>query len=245
MPPRRGRVAASAAGSTSRPGTWSRKAAARRGATGRPGARAGARPARAAAQSRSEIEADLVRRRVSRDALSEVLTLRQRELAGHEARLHSLEDLNNRRATFGDAARYPLAEPAASVRHHGAVADHLDDGRGRAYDRLDARSAICCSVLVDASGCRAGARAAHRRGCRALRVRGASDTRPAHRSPALSARRAMRTCACRAQRAARGVDASPIGDALVPARSRRPGSWPARSTCRSRRSRAKCSAARR
>jgi chromosome segregation protein len=171
-----------------------------------------------AVRRRSEIEAELVRRRVSRDDLSEVLTGRQRDLAGHEARLHSLEELNNRRATFGDAARYLLAEPAASVRHHGAVADHLDVERSyeRAVDALlgdllqhvlvethqDVEQALKRLVEADAGRC----------GFVVLR-----DTRPAHPLPAGGLPAGVRTL--RDVVRARGPHAPSIagllGDALI------------------------------
>jgi chromosome segregation protein len=80
----------------------------------------------AAGGRRAELEQQLAAHRERRDDLSDTLAARQRDLAGHEARLHSLEELDGRRATFGDAARLLLADTSAAVRHHGAVADHLD-----------------------------------------------------------------------------------------------------------------------
>jgi chromosome segregation protein len=80
----------------------------------------------AAVGRRKELEDQLTDQRARRDALGETLAARQRELAGHEARIHSLEEMDSRRASFGDAARQVLADTSALVRHHGALADHLD-----------------------------------------------------------------------------------------------------------------------
>ena len=56
----------------------------------------------------------------------------------HEARLRSLEELEASRATFGDAARFLLAEPAPIVAPARRVADHLEVERSyeRAVDAL-------------------------------------------------------------------------------------------------------------
>jgi len=86
---------------------------------------------------RAQVETDLASRRAERQRLTDVLSIRQRELAGSEARLRSLEELEARRATFGDAARFLLAgEP--TPQRHGAVADHLQVERSyeRAVDAL-------------------------------------------------------------------------------------------------------------
>jgi chromosome segregation protein len=98
-----------------------------------------ARAARdAAGAARLEAEAALVARRGDRERLSQQLLDRQREQAGHEARLQSLEQLESSRATFGDAARYLLAEAAPAITQHGAVADHIEVERSyeRAVDAL-------------------------------------------------------------------------------------------------------------
>jgi chromosome segregation protein len=86
-------------------------------------ARAHAREAlETAVRQRAELEAELVRDRAERELLAESLAARQRALAGQEARLRSLEELEARRATFGDAARYVLADATPEVRQHCAVA---------------------------------------------------------------------------------------------------------------------------
>jgi chromosome segregation protein len=90
------------------------------------------------AATRAQAEADLAARRTERDRLSPIVAERQRQLAGREARLHSLEELDARRATFGDAARVLLAEAGEAIRQRGAVADHLvvDRSYERAVDAL-------------------------------------------------------------------------------------------------------------
>ena len=88
--------------------------------------------------SLGEAERALSHQRADRDRLSQTLAARERDLAAKEARLRSLEELEASRATFGDAARFLLGEGSASVRHHGAVADHLIVERSyeRAVDAL-------------------------------------------------------------------------------------------------------------
>ena len=87
---------------------------------------------------RTQSESDLQDRRARRDRLAPIVAEQQRHLAGREARLHSLEELDASRATFGDAARVLLAEAGESIRQHGAVADHLivDRSYERAVDAL-------------------------------------------------------------------------------------------------------------
>jgi chromosome segregation protein len=91
-----------------------------------------------AARERADLEAFLTAERARRDDLGGELATRQREVAALEARLRSLEELDARRETFGDAARFLLADSTASVRQHGAVADHLEVERSyeRAVDAL-------------------------------------------------------------------------------------------------------------
>ena len=85
-----------------------------------------AREAREVAVARrQEAEAALVQHRAGRESSQQALAARERDLAGLEARLGSLEDLVHQRATFGDGARYLLGEAGTTFRHHGAVADHL------------------------------------------------------------------------------------------------------------------------
>jgi chromosome segregation protein len=98
------------------------------------------------------LDARLGRERADRDARAASLAARQRELAAGDARLRSLEELDARRATFGDAARYLLADASSAVRHHGAVADHLDVERSyeRAVDAL--LGDLLQHVVVDTHG---------------------------------------------------------------------------------------------
>jgi chromosome segregation protein len=98
-----------------------------------------AREARdAAAGRRAEAEAAVVRHRAERDERQQALAARERELAGLEARLGSLEDLVHQRATFGDGARFLLGDAGDAFAHRGAVADHLVVERSyeRAVDAL-------------------------------------------------------------------------------------------------------------
>jgi chromosome segregation protein len=90
------------------------------------------------AAARAAAEADLAARRSEREQLVQTLGARERALAGASARLRSLEELEARRATFGDAARLLLAEPGGRVESFGAVADHLEVERSyeRAVDAL-------------------------------------------------------------------------------------------------------------
>ncbi len=78
-----------------------------------------------ALQARTAAEAALADARGKRDRLSQVLSSAHRELAGLEARLHSISEVDRQRTTFGDAARFLLAEAPESVGQHGAFADHL------------------------------------------------------------------------------------------------------------------------
>jgi chromosome segregation protein len=91
-----------------------------------------------AASRRAGAEAELLSRRADRERIGQALAVTGRELAGKEARLRSLEELEASRATFGDAARFILGENGKSVRSHGAVADHLQVERSyeRAVDAL-------------------------------------------------------------------------------------------------------------
>jgi len=100
---------------------------------------AGAREASAAAQqARTEAEAALSRARSERDRLSQLLSGTHRELAGLEARLRSIGEIDRKRTSFGDAARFLLAEAPETVGQHGAFADHLrvEPSYERAVDAL-------------------------------------------------------------------------------------------------------------
>ena len=91
-----------------------------------------------AEQARAAADAELARQRSERDRLDEELGARERDLAAKTARLHSLEELQASRATFGDAARLLLGDAGERLRRHGAVADHLAVERSyeRAVDAL-------------------------------------------------------------------------------------------------------------
>src|SRR6185369_16540163 len=72
------------------------------------------------------------------DSAQQALAVRERELAAAAVRMHSLEEIEVRRAAFGDAARLLLAGAEGTLQHHGAVADHLQVERSyeRAVDAL-------------------------------------------------------------------------------------------------------------
>jgi chromosome segregation protein len=78
----------------------------------------------AAVAARAAAETAVAARRADRDRLAQALAGRERDLAGRAARLRSLEQIEANRATFGDAARFLLAD-GVELRHRGAVADHL------------------------------------------------------------------------------------------------------------------------
>ncbi|MFI5178305.1 MAG: chromosome segregation protein SMC [Vicinamibacterales bacterium] len=92
----------------------------------------------AAGEARAKAETTLAQQRAGRALLTNALASRQRDLAGHEAHLESLERLDASRATFGDGARFLLAEAGDAIRQHGAVADYLQVERSyeRAVDAL-------------------------------------------------------------------------------------------------------------
>jgi chromosome segregation protein len=92
----------------------------------------------AARAERADAERRFAERRAARDTIGPQLAARERTVAASEARLRSLEEIESRRATFGDAARVLLAEGQTAVQHRGAVADHLVVERSfeRAVDAL-------------------------------------------------------------------------------------------------------------
>ena len=92
----------------------------------------------AVAHARAHAETVHAAHRADRDTTAAALLERQRELANTEARLKSLEALDANRATFGDGARFLLAEAGDAFVQHGAVADHLTVERSfeRAVDAL-------------------------------------------------------------------------------------------------------------
>jgi chromosome segregation protein len=82
---------------------------------------------------RAASESELAGARTDRDARLTDLRARERDLAGIQARLASLEELAAARAEYGDAARRVLAESNGDVGQMGSVADYLDVDKG--YER--------------------------------------------------------------------------------------------------------------
>ena len=78
-------------------------------------------------------ESELAGARGDRDARLTELRARERDLAGVQARLLSLEELEAARAEYGDGARRVLAESNGNVSQMGSVADYLDVVKG--YER--------------------------------------------------------------------------------------------------------------
>jgi chromosome segregation protein len=91
-----------------------------------------------AVRGREAGEAELAARRAEREQVAIDLGAAERDLAAREARLKTLEELEASRATYGDAARFLLADAPRGVKQHGAVADHLTVERTyeRAVDAL-------------------------------------------------------------------------------------------------------------
>ncbi len=105
-----------------------------------------------AASRRATAEAALAGARAERERLVRELSQVHREVASLEARLKSLEDIERRRATFGEAARFLLAEAPETVGQHGAVADYLqvEPSWERAVDAL--LGDLLQHVVVDRAG---------------------------------------------------------------------------------------------
>ncbi|GMV22947.1 MAG: chromosome partition protein Smc [Acidimicrobiia bacterium] len=78
-----------------------------------------------AAERRAQADAALSAARGERERLAREVSRVEREAAGLEARLRSLEAVERQRQTFGDAARFLLAEAPETVGQHGALADYL------------------------------------------------------------------------------------------------------------------------
>ena len=87
---------------------------------------------------REDLDEQLNQARSIRARVVAELAESQREHAGLVARLESLEGLDASRASFGDAARFLLAEAPEAVGQHGAIADHISVERTyeRAVDAL-------------------------------------------------------------------------------------------------------------
>ena len=148
-----------------------------------------------ARQARAASDVAVAAQKTARDQADETMLRRQRDQAGLEARLKSLEELDASRATFGDSARFLLAAGAEAPPRHGAVADHLDVERSfeRAVDSLlgdllqhvivehaedaglalalvaDARAGRCGLVVLDGASGDSGQAPAPIPGARALR----------------------------------------------------------------------------
>jgi len=82
---------------------------------------------------RATRESELAGARTDRDARLTELRSGERDLAGLQARLQSLEELAAARAEYGDGARRVLAESNGNVSQMGSVADYLDVDNG--YER--------------------------------------------------------------------------------------------------------------
>jgi len=83
--------------------------------------------------ARSARESELASARIEHDWRARSVRAREHELAGLEARLTSLEELEAARAGYGDASRAVLAQANGQVSQQGAIADYLDVERG--YER--------------------------------------------------------------------------------------------------------------
>ena len=71
-------------------------------------------------------ESELSVARIEHDWRAREVRSREHDLAGANARLKSIEELDAARAAYGDAARLVLAESNGRVRHAGSVADYLE-----------------------------------------------------------------------------------------------------------------------
>jgi chromosome segregation protein len=75
-------------------------------------------------------ESELASARIEHDWRARSVRAREQELAGVQARLKSLEELEAARAGYGDAARAVLAQANGKVAQQGAVADYLEVDAG-------------------------------------------------------------------------------------------------------------------
>jgi chromosome segregation protein len=80
--------------------------------------------------ARAARDAELSNARVEHERQVRRARSHEHGLAGLEARLRSLEELDAARAGYGDAARAVLAQANGRVRHQGAVADYLEVNPG-------------------------------------------------------------------------------------------------------------------
>jgi chromosome segregation protein len=83
--------------------------------------------------ARTARESELASSRIEHDWRTRTVRSGEQELAGLEARLKSLEELEAARAGYGDAARTLLAQANGKVEQKGAVADYLEVEPG--YER--------------------------------------------------------------------------------------------------------------
>src|SRR5262249_13908881 len=83
--------------------------------------------------ARAARESELASARIEHEWRARSVRAREHELAGLEARLTSLEELDAARAGFGDAARTVLVQANGAVNQQGAIADYLEVEAG--YER--------------------------------------------------------------------------------------------------------------
>jgi chromosome segregation protein len=83
--------------------------------------------------ARTARESELASARIEHEWRARSVRAREHELAGLDARLKSLEELEAARAGFGDAPRAVLAQANGQVGQMGAIADYLDVDAG--YER--------------------------------------------------------------------------------------------------------------
>src|SRR5207253_4413550 len=83
--------------------------------------------------ARAARESELASARIEHEWRARSVRAREHELAGVEARLKSLEELDAARAGFGDAARTVLVQANGAVNQQGAIADYLEVEAG--YER--------------------------------------------------------------------------------------------------------------
>ena len=83
--------------------------------------------------ARAARESELASARIEHEWRSRSVRAREHELAGLDARLTSLEELDEARAGYGDAARTVLVQANGQVNQQGAIADYLEVESG--YER--------------------------------------------------------------------------------------------------------------
>ena len=83
--------------------------------------------------ARTARESELASARIEHEWRARSVRAREHELAGLEARLKSLEELDAARAGYGDAARTVLVQANGKVNQRGAIADYLEVDAG--YER--------------------------------------------------------------------------------------------------------------